>query len=583
MEKLAIFCTYHRPAKVFASDCVIPIQAGAAESGIDLGFLRDDIGENISHLNGGFSELTAQYWVWKNYLPAHPELEYVGFCHYRRFLDFWHVPAQLQRDSFRWVVPECFESEILPLYTEKDVLAAIPKGADIILPKPLCTHSRRKTMLALMHLVFRGYGLAEACDIVQKQSPEMAPVFAEFLKSNREYHALTYLMRRPAFEAYAGWLFPVLEELHRRLAARSDYNPKGRLEGYVAEALENVFFNHAKKANRFSICECGGVKIIDKPERQTFFAKIMEEGAWIKNCFLSRRFAAARSICTPPPPPSKKFQIAIAHRVCPALAKTATHFTDKLAMVEASAKSIAAALEGVNAKITVILDGCDDRYAAVFDSLFAHFGEKYRLLRTPAIGNRPTYAKLMEVLAADSHEADFVYFSEDDYIYRPDAFRAMMDFLGGADVDFVSPLDHPDRYNPRLPERRRNEIRVSRFCHWREAASTCCTFMTKSETFAETAKKLGAYSAGSGDGPMWLNLTKNSIFSPYATFYQALRYLLGRRATPEGLEFMVLAAWRFFRWRLPFGRRYKLWSPMPTLAVHLCKPSLPPLSEAIVK
>ena len=280
-----------------------------------------------------------------------------------------------------------------------------------------------------------------------------------------------------------------------------------------------------------------------------------------------------------------KHTLALAHRVCPVMAKTASpHFTDKFEMVKATTASLRDAIAGIDTKLTVILDGCGAEYEKLFDDTFAHMEDcEYSRISTPRIGNAATYSKQIDVLSQDAACAQFLYLSEDDYIYRKDAFHAMMDFLTHDGVDFVTPLDHPDRYSHLVPEARKTEVRVSDFCHWQEVGTTCCTFMTKSATFLEARHRLDAYSRGSGDGPMWLGITKESIFSPAATIGAAFNYVLGRRKTEGGLEFTTLAAWKYHKLSLAFGRKYRLWGPMPSLCVHLCTPSLPPFCGSIMK
>jgi len=51
-----------------------------------LSLTGDNTGDNISYLNRYLNELTGHYWVWKNFDLA--SVEFVGFCHYRRYFLF---------------------------------------------------------------------------------------------------------------------------------------------------------------------------------------------------------------------------------------------------------------------------------------------------------------------------------------------------------------------------------------------------------------------------------------------------------------------------------------------------------------
>ena len=57
------------------------LQVGA-QGKQDLGYLRDDTGDNISALNCYYSELTGLYWIWKNVHNA----KYIGQMQYGRRL-----------------------------------------------------------------------------------------------------------------------------------------------------------------------------------------------------------------------------------------------------------------------------------------------------------------------------------------------------------------------------------------------------------------------------------------------------------------------------------------------------------------
>lgn len=80
MEKdIKIIVASHKKYNMPENDMYLPLQVGSRGKE-DLGYARDDVGENISSKNQHFCELTGLYWAWKNL-----ENDYIGLVHYRRY------------------------------------------------------------------------------------------------------------------------------------------------------------------------------------------------------------------------------------------------------------------------------------------------------------------------------------------------------------------------------------------------------------------------------------------------------------------------------------------------------------------
>ena len=267
----------------------------------------------------------------------------------------------------------------------------------------------------------------------------------------------------------------------------------------------------------------------------------------------------------------KTYQLAIAHRVCPKLAGNAVAYTDKYEMVRATAASLFSAIAGLRVKLFVLLDGCDDRYRTLFSSSDPLIDVE--IIETPAIGNGATFGKQIELLDAAKECSDFLYFSEDDYLYAPSAFRDMMKMLELPEVDFVTPLDHPDRYCDKLFETRTVPLIVAAGRHWRSCSTTCLTFMSRSAGFSRYASAFRTYANGNLDCTMWLAVTQDGLFSFPRLVLNLLRFLTKRGDFNHVLQ---LAAWKW-SWRYILTHRAaRLWSPLPSLGFHLCAASLAP-------
>ena len=82
---IKVIIATHKKYRMPEDKLYLPLHVGAEgktdEEGnpLDLGYQKDNTGENISELNPSFCELTGLYWAWKNL-----DADYVGLAHYRR-------------------------------------------------------------------------------------------------------------------------------------------------------------------------------------------------------------------------------------------------------------------------------------------------------------------------------------------------------------------------------------------------------------------------------------------------------------------------------------------------------------------
>ena len=262
------------------------------------------------------------------------------------------------------------------------------------------------------------------------------------------------------------------------------------------------------------------------------------------------------------------YDVAIAYRIYPKVAKPAVGlpFSDnKLRLSEICLRSFKESLQGLRVKLWVLLDGCPESYAELFTKYFDP--TDLVLIRLPGIGNLATFGKQIDILLGQS-DSDLVYFAEDDYFYLPKQFHRMADFLRArGDVDFISPYDHLDCYTLEI-HRRPKWLSVHGGNHWRTAASTCLTFLTRKQTLLRNEKTFRSYCRRNYDCSLWLTLTKSSIFSPF----QILRFVLQRSLSAK----IIAKAWLYGWSQILFGKRMKLWVPVPGIATHLDKQALSP-------
>jgi hypothetical protein len=265
-----------------------------------------------------------------------------------------------------------------------------------------------------------------------------------------------------------------------------------------------------------------------------------------------------------------EYDVVIAYRIYPQVSKQPLVFAnDKLRLSELCLASLYRSLGALKVKIYAILDNCPAEYEALFHKYFAH--RNLEIIHLQGVGNGATFKKQIELLSSQTN-TEFVYFAEDDYVYRPNEFAAMIDFMRSVpNADFVTPFDHHDYYTLDL---HRHAVRVcsSGAYHWQQRNSTCLTFLARLSSLREAANVFETFAQKNFDASLWLSLTKFHVWNPF-TIVKYLR-------KEDRFMFKILAkAWYFNAMQIITGRRYELWSPMPSIGTHLQYDTIAPVID----
>ena len=256
------------------------------------------------------------------------------------------------------------------------------------------------------------------------------------------------------------------------------------------------------------------------------------------------------------------YDLAVAWRVYPGISKTPIiHSSDKFQLVRTCLLSFLKSTEGLNIIYHFILDGCPDSYDKLIQDLFS--GKSFTIIKVDKIGNLATFALQVNILM-DQRDADFVYFAEDDYLYKTGEFKKMLAFMKSRkEVDFLSCYFSPDIYNHPIHDHPR-KIKYANGDLWISASSTCMTFLTSKKILNETFKVFLTYARGNNDCALWLVLTKTHIYNPF----RYLRYF--QLHDKESFNIMKVAVKYSFRYFFTL-KRYRLWIPYPGIGTHLEK------------
>ena len=196
-KKVTIVIATHKKYQMPSDKMYLPVHVGAEGKkdsdgkNLDLGYVKDNTGDNISSKNPSFCELTGLYWAWKNL-----DTEYVGLAHYRRHFSL----KKKSKDPFDNVLT----------YSE---LKLILDKYKVFVPK------KRRYYIETLYSHYAHTHYAEHLDVTKQIISEKYP---EYVDSCNKVYRQTYgymfnmmIMKKDLFQNYCEWLFDILFELEK--------------------------------------------------------------------------------------------------------------------------------------------------------------------------------------------------------------------------------------------------------------------------------------------------------------------------------------------------------------------------------
>ena len=213
---IKILVATHKSYWIPSDSIYMPIQVGCALNDLDLGFARDDTGDNISNKNKNYCELTALYWAWKNL-----DSDYIGLAHYRR-----HFTLRKGADKNSLPITS---SDLEPLLNNYDVILPRKRNYYIETTYSQYVHAHHKEDLDITE------------EIIKESYPDYLDSYKKAMDMTKSHRFNMFIMKKELFDSYCEWLFGILFELEKRLDI-SQYSPyDARVFGFVSERLLDVW------------------------------------------------------------------------------------------------------------------------------------------------------------------------------------------------------------------------------------------------------------------------------------------------------------------------------------------------------
>lgn len=265
MFSVKIIIATHKKYQMPIDGIYLPLHVGAEGkkdsngNELNLGYMKDNTGENISTLNSSFCELTGLYWAWRNL-----DEDYIGLVHYRRHFSLKN------KKGFENILSY---NELKPYLGQIKVFVPTKRNYYI---ESLYSH------YAHTHYALH---LDETRKILEKKYPTYLNSYDKILNQSHGYMFNMMIMEKSLLDDYCTWLFDILFELQRKLNNQELSAFQGRFYGRVSEIIFNVWLDKKMELNEIKKNEIKEIPYIH-----------MEKINWVKKgtAFLKAKFCGKK-------------------------------------------------------------------------------------------------------------------------------------------------------------------------------------------------------------------------------------------------------------------------------------------------
>ena len=229
---IKIIVAAHKPYRMPDDPMYLPLHVGHVGKS-DLGWQGDDSGDNISHKNTNYCELTGLYWAWKNL-----DADVIGLAHYRRHFMGMHT------GTFEWILNtfglNTSANKWTHILTQAQVEIFLEQAPGIVASKRNYFIESVASQYAHAH---HREDLALVRTVIFELFPEYLPAFDELMLGTQVHLFNMFIMHRSYLDAYCTWLFNILFELENRLDISGYTQNDARVFGFLGERLLDVWLN----------------------------------------------------------------------------------------------------------------------------------------------------------------------------------------------------------------------------------------------------------------------------------------------------------------------------------------------------